>query len=446
MTTHRHQYSWTALAAAGLVACASAAEAPDELATAATTVPAPAVGAAGAAAMPAAPNPAGGAQPTTVATAPAAAAPAAPAASGNASAAPADTAPAPAAMPEATAPVAGPTDACVDRKVSYAKPCHNDPDPCGLNSGWPGDEYCLLPPKEGEGVQIHFGPKDFNDMSEIMKYAIKSGEEFDNSVAAHIPLTEEKFFQRITVQMRPGSHHWISSVASGKLEERFYDDTGCGGSTGAGSLGGGQNLIYDNPPGGIPAPENAGLGRSVVGNSTLCMNLHSYNFTDREQMREIWINLYFIDEAEVTQRAAPIAMVGGLGLSLGPRQKKEATYTGTFTGDGRIIQMYGHRHAWTPRFAVWLRDELIYDSWSWQDSVTFNYDSISENPPIMTENKIDGAVSGIVEFKAGDPLKFTCFIENDSDNTLRFSNQVYDGEMCNLWGSTVGAGIAGTFF
>jgi len=340
---------------------------------------------------------------------------------------------------------AGPADSCVDRKVSYAKPCHNDPDPCGLKSGWPGDEYCLLPPKEGEGIQIHFGPKDFKNMAEVMKYAIKSGEEFDNSVAANIPLTEEKFFQRITVQMRPGSHHWISSVASGKLEEKFYDDTGCGGSTGAGSLGGGQNLIYDNPPGGIPAPENAGLGRSVVGNSSLCMNLHSYNFTDREQMREIWINLYFIDEAKVTQKTAPIAMVGGLGLSLGPRMKKEATYMGTFNGDGRIIQMYGHRHAWTPRFAVWLRDELIYDSWSWQDSVTFNYDSISQNPPINTANKVDGAVSGILEFKAGDPLKFTCFIENESDNTLRFSNQVYEGEMCNLWGSTVGTGISGTF-
>jgi hypothetical protein len=283
-------------------------------------------------------------------------------------------------------------------------------------------------------------------MSEVNKYVIKTGEEFDNSVAAHIPLMEEKYFQRITVQMRPGSHHWISTVADGALDEKFYDDTGCGNALGIGSLGGGQNLIYDNPPGGVPAPENEGLGRSVPGKSSLCMNLHSYNFSDKDQMREIWINLYFIDEAKVTQRAAPIAMVGGLGLSLGPHMKKDATYTGTFTGDGRIIQMHGHRHAWTERFAVWLRDELIYDSWSWQDSVTFNYDSLSKNPAIMTEKKVDGAVSGMVEYKAGDELKFTCFIENKSDNTLGFSNQVYEGEMCNLWGSTVGAGISGTFF
>ena len=446
MTRHR-TYSWSVLIAAGLLAACTSAAGTSE----GTVGPAPVQTPVGATAgAPAAPPSAG-----VATTAPSTAAPSASVKTETApamqmAAAPVNPAAAnPAATPAASAtmaPVAGPADKCVDRTVSYAKPCHNDPDPCGLKSGWPGDEYCLLPPKEGEGVQIHFGPKDFKDMSEVMKYMIKPGEEFDNSVAASIPLTKEMFFQRITVQMRPGSHHWISTVVDGKIPEQFYPDTGCSGATGIGSLGGGQNLIYDNPPGGIPAPENAGLGRSVPGNSSLCMNLHSYNFSDREQMREIWINIYFIDEAKVTQKAAPIAMVGGLGLNVAPHSKKDLTYTGTFTGDGRIIQMYGHRHAWTPHFAVWLRDELIYDSWSWQDSVTFNYDSISKNPPIMTDKKVDGAVSGIVDFKAGDELKFTCFIENNSDNTLGFSNQVYEGEMCNLWGSTVGAGIAGTFF
>jgi hypothetical protein len=351
------------------------------------------------------------------------------------------------AAPTATTPptAAAETDTCVERRVSYSKPCHNDPDPCGLKSGWPGDEYCLLPPKPGEGIQIHFGPSDYKNMAELQKYMIHSGEEFDNSVAADIPLTEQKWFQRMRVQMRPGSHHWISTVVDGKIDAKFYDDTGCDGATSVGSLGGGQNLIYDNPPGGVPAPENAGLGRSVSGNSSLCMNLHSYNFTDRDQMREIWINIYFIDEAKVTQKAQSIGMVGGLGLQLGPHQKKDSTYSGRFMADGRIIQLFGHRHAWTPRFAVWLRDELIYESWSWQDSVTFNYDSLSMNPPINSAGKVDGAVNGIVSFKAGDELKFTCFIENDSDKTLGFSNQVYDGEMCNLWGSAVGAGLSGSF-
>jgi hypothetical protein len=76
--------------------------------------------------------------------------------------------------------------------------------------------------------------------------------------------------------------------------------------------------------------------------------------------------------------------------------------------------------------------------------VTFNYDSLTTNPPIATEAMIDGAVSGILEVQTGDVLKFSCFIENDSDQTLRFSNELYGGEMCNMWGKAVGTGLSAT--
>jgi hypothetical protein len=340
-------------------------------------------------------------------------------------------------------PAAVPGDSCTERRVSYTKPCSKDPNPCGINSGYPGDEFCIKPPPEGEGVQIHIGPDDYKNMAEVMKYLIKPQEEFDNSVIGHIPLTEEKWYSRIYVSMRPGSHHWISTVVEGKPTEQFYTGTSCGTQTVIGNIGGGQNLIYDNPPKGIPAPENEGLGRSVPGNSSLCMNLHAYNFTDAPQLRELWINLYFVDEAKVTQKATPIRFVGGLGLDLAPGQSKELTYTMTSPSDGRIIQLFGHRHVWTPRFAVWLNDTLIYDSWSWQESVTFNYDSLTMNPKINTEAKVDGAVSGMVPIKANDKVKLTCFIENKSDIRLRFSNDLYGGEMCNLWGATIGTSLSG---
>ncbi|MET0391393.1 MAG: hypothetical protein ABW321_35795 [Polyangiales bacterium] len=361
----------------------------------------------------------------------------------------------PAAQPAAAAspppPAAAPTterpgDSCEERRVSYTKPCTQDPDPCGLKSGYLGDEYCLKPPAAGEGIQIHIGPSDYTNMAEVMKYVIKPGEEFNNSVIGPIDLTGEKFWNRITVHMRPGSHHWISTVVAGKPEAKFYNDTGCGAAQSIGSLGGGQNLIYDNPPGGKAAPENEGLGRSIQGDSSLCMNLHAYNFSEQDQLREMWINVYFVDEAKVTQRASGIGMVGGLGLNLAPHEDLVETYMGTFDKPGRIIQLFGHRHVWTPRFAVWLNENLVYDSWSWEESATFNYDSLTMNPPIATDKRVDGAVSGLLDFKAGDTLKFSCFIENKSDKTLRFSNELYEGEMCNLWGSAVGAGLSGNFF
>ena len=343
-------------------------------------------------------------------------------------------------------PMDKPSDSCSERRVSFSKPCSADPNPCGINSGFPGDEFCIKPPPEGQGIQIHIGPNDYKNMAEVQKYVIQSQEEFNNSVIGHIPLTEDKWYDHIYVSMRPGSHHWISTVLEGKLDEKFYADTGCGGGTTIGSLGGGQNLIYDNPPQGVPAPENAGLGRAVQGNSSVCMNLHAYNFTDKPQLREMWINLYFVEEAKITQKANAIRFVGGLGLNLPPGQNKDLTYTMTAPKDGRIIQLFGHRHVWTPRFAVWVNENLVYDSWSWQESATFNYDSITKNPPINTAAKVDGAVSGSIPLKMGDTVKFTCFIENKSMETLRFSNELYGGEMCNLWGSTVGTTLSGQGF
>jgi hypothetical protein len=336
-----------------------------------------------------------------------------------------------------------PADYCNQKRVSYSVPCHGEADPCGLASGWAGDDYCNLPPPEGSGVQIHIGPNDYDDPAELAKYVIEPGQEFNNSVVGHIPLPEDRWYNRVLISMRPGSHHWISSVVEGKLEERFYDEgeMGCGG-TAIGSIGGGQNLIYDYPPGGVPAPENVGWGGKVPGNSSVCMNLHAYNYSEKPMLREMWINLYFVPESEVTLPREGIGLVGGTGIAVPAGESQTLTYQSAFAADGRIMDLYGHRHVWTPRFAAWLNDTLIYDSWSWQESAVFNYDSITTNPALNPEAMTDGAFSGILDVKAGDVLKFSCFIENSSDHVLNWKNELYGGEMCNMWGSTAGKGTA----
>ena len=52
--------------------------------------------------------------------------------------------------------------------------------------------------------------------------------------------------------------------------------------------------------------------------------------------------------------------------------------------------------------------------------------------------KTAGATSGMLEIQAGDKLQWECHIINDSNVTLDYSNHVQTGEMCNLWGVTVG--------
>jgi hypothetical protein len=137
-----------------------------------------------------------------------------------------------------------------------------------------------------------------------------------------------------------------------------------------------------------------------------------------------------------------ILVIGPLGLGLKPGEKQVFTYAGEFDQDGRIIQLFGHRRQWTSRFAVWLNARLIYDSRRWQKGVAYHFDSITHNPAIDPAGiEDDGAVSGIVPFKAGDTLKFSCFVDNTSAQTLRFRNEPEIGEACNLAGSAVGGGL-----
>jgi hypothetical protein len=146
-------------------------------------------------------------------------------------------------------------DACAERRPSWSVPCHNNPDPCGLNSGFKGDEYCLLPPPDGEGVQIHFGPKSYTDAAEVAKYTLGPGEEINGYAIVNIPTTEEHWYQYVKLSMRPGSHHVINNIIAGHPEEGFLTGgTGCEGSSIAGFVGT-QVLILESPPQGIPAPE-----------------------------------------------------------------------------------------------------------------------------------------------------------------------------------------------
>jgi len=329
---------------------------------------------------------------------------------------------------------------CDDRIVSRLKPCHGVADPCGLNSGYEGDEMCLKPPPDGKGFQIHFGPKSSKDPGE---WIMEPGEEFNSSVSSDdIPGDGMVYWNHVTIQMRPGSHHWISMDTAGTTRSGVFpqNDTGCGSGRlfGGGGFGGGQNLIYDNPPNGVPAPENEGIGRAMNTSQKVCLGLHAYNFTDKPRIREAWVNVWTVPASEVTQPTGGIGFVGGIGLNLQPGMTTEVTVGGSASGPGRIIQLYGHRHKWTPRFAAWLDDKLIYDSHDWMESVTYNYDSITMNPAINTEGKTDGAVSGVVMFNAGSRLRATCYVNNESDHVLTFQNELDGGEMCNLWGSTVG--------
>ncbi len=334
---------------------------------------------------------------------------------------------------------------CDDNAVASAKdPCNPGTDPCNLHSGFPGDEYCILPPPEGKGIQIHFGPKSYTDPTEVAKYVTKPGEEFNAYGLATIPGMGDHWYNYVQIRMRPGSHHLINTLVSGTdgMPDGFTSaSVGCPGSP-VGSFPGTQNLIRNMPPNGIQAPENVGLGSELPGNVRLCVNHHAYNFdSDEPKLREIWINVWFVDQADVTQKSNTVSVTAGPFQGIPPHTQKVLTTTTTISGMGRIIDLFGHRHAATERFAVWKNADLVYDSWKWDESVAFDYNSITTNPAPNPPAKTDGATSGDLPVVAGDKIKIECDVNNTTDNTLTFKNELYTGEMCILFGGSVGVTI-----
>jgi hypothetical protein len=109
--------------------------------------------------------------------------------------------------------------------------------------------------------------------------------------------------------------------------------------------------------------------------------------------------------------------------------------------DARMTALTGHRHASTDRFGIWLEQDgqstPLYESFNYNDMPTYDYDSMTQNPRMDLAGKVDGAYSGQVLVKGGT-LKWTCEIHNRGDQTLTFSNELYDGEMCIVFGAYLG--------
>src|SRR5262245_27805111 len=203
---------------------------------------------------------------------------------------------------------------------------------CNLNSGWPGDEFCIPPPPEGQGFQLHYGPSHYDDPNEVSKYLIAPG--IDTEI--DLPFTSgnrtDVYFYKRQYRMRRGSHHLIVSTP------------GVGSALGTERrLGGSQNVVKDNPAGNVP-PENIGIGMPLAASSALNLNLHHFNGGAEPLLREAWVNFWYVDAGAVTEEAKEIFLrADASGVPPGGR----VTVRGSRAIDqeGRILTLYGHRHS-----------------------------------------------------------------------------------------------------
>lgn len=311
--------------------------------------------------------------------------------------------------------------------------------PCDIDTGWAGDDNCLEPPDPQQGFQLHFGPQRYDDEAEIAKYILGPHEEKLLCTYVTTPNEVEAFYDDWKNTLRPGSHHMIVAIQNQPVEAAEAVPCGEGGLSSLGLLGGNSTALE---PFEETAPENEGLGRVVPPRAAVELQLHFFNTTDEPVLMEAWQNIYYKDPAEVTETAAPIEAMAGLGMSVEPGTTEIIAGRIVAPQPLRVVDLYSHNHNHTLRFSAYLvragqsERTRIYESYDWEHPLYIALDSIHENDAGDPDNEVPGGHTGELMLQKGDALEWECEIFNhDLAFPLTFANRANDAEMCILRGN-----------
>jgi hypothetical protein len=347
---------------------------------------------------------------------------------------------------------------------------------------FPGDEYCILPPPPDKGIQVGLhpqGPDWFEQVSQgdlsgyddlDQDWVLPAGGEQTINFRSGADNPEPHNYYRTYFRQRIGSHHNIVTMHEAGMEREVWlpgqDLPGLFGNTSGQLIGtlGGQQRPDDSTPVTLEKPaEDAGLYLVWPANPTLLFNMHHFNVTDGDILKEGWANIWWEDDAETR-----VSWFMGLDfgqvatLNIAPGETRDLHYSWTINSATplRLLRVFGHRHAWTSNYSSWIEREggeveLVYQSFDWFDMPTYRYDSVVQNPPLNPEARRDGAASGVVQLEQGDKLHFNCHVAFTDERAaavdgprpaeiarpLRFANQAFTGEMCIQFGNVSGGGL-----
>lgn len=333
------------------------------------------------------------------------------------------------------------------------------------DSGFPGDEFCILPPPPDKGVQIGVHPqgKQWHEQvsqgdlsgyqSPPTEFLMEAGEEEERNYITGASNPEANRYYRSYVRMRSGSHHMIVYSGDSSVEQEVW---GPGGPQlgGANRVPGAQRPDQNTPATLEKPPEDVGLYSTFPARPSVTYNMHHFNSTSGVILKENWTNLWWETE-DATTELIPISGID-IGILVTPGQTVDLHNVYAITERTRVVDLFGHRHAWTPNFSAWVESpdgstEILYQSFNWFDQPTYRYDSIAQNPAPAPEQRGDGAVSGPLFLEPGDELHFNCHIAFTDERAaaegaptpselglLRFANEAFTGEMCILFGTTAG--------
>jgi hypothetical protein len=334
-------------------------------------------------------------------------------------------------------------------------------DPCSpsVSTGYLNDELCLAPPPPELGFQLHFGPDDradYDDPDALAPYILEPGAEDTVCQYRRTPNDQTRFAMQQHIRVRSGTHHLLiwgspgeTTDAAAPPEGTLVTGENCGArdgylfQTGLQSALGDEGGVFDLPrPGAEVAPEDVGLARLIRPQASIVLEMHYVNPTSEPILREAWANTIYTDEADVTAVVDPIMLLGGLSMEV-PALQTEVVPAGPCDGppgpeEIRIMGINGHGHVHLTRLSAWIdradgERQPIYETYDWAEPIIAQFSDGTVNPP-LGEPMRDGAYSGLLTMGAGDRLSWECEFDNRLDQPLRWANEAYTAEMCNVFG------------
>jgi hypothetical protein len=327
-------------------------------------------------------------------------------------------------------------------------------DPCKtpIHTQFDGDTQCLEAPDPTLGMQMHYGPANYDDPAEIAKFIIQPGDELVDCMFMKTPNTSDIHMDNYHVRLRPGTHHMITYVQPGDAPDSTAPEA-CNQGPSFTFLFGATAINTDISVIGIGAPEYEGSAEFIKAKSQAAVQMHFINTTDKPRLKEGWINAFYVPNDQVKMEINPITWLGGLGMAIKPHtavtvqggataqtELSKCTVTPA-QGDLDVLALVAHMHSHTSRVAAFIQRagstdrQKVYEDYNWEEPTFVYYNSKTTNQPPDPVAKKTGGITGDLVAHPGDQLSWECEVHNDSDNlTLQFSDKALTGEMCNVFG------------
>jgi hypothetical protein len=357
-------------------------------------------------------------------------------------------------------------------------PTTNNPYAVRCVDAWPwyktnykGDEFCILPPPPDKGIQYGVHPQGKKWFEQVSKkdmsgydnipapFLLKAGGEEQKNYQTGTDNDAQNYYRNYA-RMRQGSHHMIVATADASAPQEVWSAGSTAAALGGVSLPGAQRPD-ENAPKSLDKPmEDAGLYSKFPAKPGITFNMHHFNASDATILKEAWTNLWWESDAKIEARPIfGLEFSQTTGLAIAPDTTVDLHYSWKITQAMRLIDVFGHRHAWTSNFSSWLEQpdgklDIIYQSFGWLDEPTYRYDSMTQNPPPAPDSLTDGATSGVRTLMPGEKLHFNCHIvytderaasekapTPESIGTLHFANEAFTAEMCILFGATAAVAL-----